>query len=256
MVGFVFWSSLHIIPTAINITAMSFRGRGASPGGRSFSGGRSSGGRGDGRGFGGGRGGRGGRGPVDDGPPAEVVGEFCTLLLLFFNQLIMYIFKNILEVGVYMHSAESEMVCRLTNAMIPYFNAGIYLENKAKVGKVEEVFGPTNKVYFTIKPDTGVNPASFKPDDKVYIGTDKLLPLARFTNEAKSGGGRGGGRGAAGGRGGRGPPGRGGGRGPPGRGGFAGGRGGGRGAPVFGRGGAGGRGGSSGFSRGGGRGRG
>lgn len=111
-----------------------------------------------------------------------------------------------------MHAAEGEMVCKLTNAMIPYFNAGIYLENKAKLGKVEEVFGPVTKVYFTIKVDTGVNATSFKLGDKVFIGTDKLLPLSRFTNEGKSGGGRGGG-------------GRGGGRGPPGRGGF------GRGAP-------------------------
>ena len=84
------------------------------------------------------------------------------------------------------------MVCRLTNAMVPYFNAGIYLENKSKVGKVEEVFGPINKVYFTIKTDTGVNASSFKADDKVYIGTDKLLPMSRFTNEQKSTGGRGG----------------------------------------------------------------
>lgn len=136
-----------------------------------------------------------------------------------------------------MHSAEGEMVCRLSNAMIPYFNAGVYLENKAKVGKVEEVFGPINKVYFTIKTDTGVNPSSFKSDDKVFIGTDKLLPLSRFTNEAKGGGGgRGGGRGA-GGRGG-------GGRGP-----LGGGRGGGRGGGF-----SGGRGGGGGFSRGGGRG--
>eukprot|EP01038_Epipyxis_sp_PR26KG_P010459 gene10459-14050_t len=194
---------------------MSFRGGGR--GGPSA--GRFSGGRGD-------RGGRGrGRGPIDDGPPAEVV-----------------------EVGVFLHSAEGEMVCRLTNAMIPYFNAGIYLENKAKVGKVEEVFGPINKVYFTIKPDVGVNAGSFKLEDKVFIGSDKLLPLSRFTNEGKSGGGRGrgagrttGGRGGAPSRGGF--PSRGGGRGPP--------RGGGR--SPFNRGG-----GSGGFSRGGrgGRGRG
>jgi H/ACA ribonucleoprotein complex subunit 1 len=144
-----------------------------------------------------------------------------------------------------MHDAEGEMVCRLTNSMIPYFNAGIYLENKSKVGKVEEVFGPVNKVYFTIKPDGGVVASSFQPDDRFFIGTDKLLSKERFTNEksAKSVGGRGGGRGG----GGRGAPrggGRGGGRG---AGGFTGGRAGGRGAPggAF-------RG--SGFSRGGGRG--
>lgn len=194
---------------------MSFRGRGGpSPSGRGGFGGRSPAGRGFSGGRGGGRGG-GGRGQQDDGPPAEVT-----------------------EVGTFMHSAESEMVCRLTHTMIPYFNAGIYLENKAKIGKVEEVFGPINKVYFTIKVDSGVNASSFKSNDKVFIALDKLLPLARFTNPGKSGGGgRGGGRGAAGGRG---PPGRGGGgRGPPGRGVF--GRGGGRGAP-------------GGFSRGGGRG--
>ena len=68
----------------------------------------------------------------------------------------------LLVAGVFLHSAEGEMVCRLTNAMIPYFNAGIYLENKSKIGKVEEIFGPINKVYFTIKPDTGVNANSFK----------------------------------------------------------------------------------------------
>lgn len=154
-----------------------------------------------------------------------------------------------------MHSAESEMVCRLTlPSKIPYFNAGIYLENKAKIGKVEEVFGPVSKVYFTIKPDAGVNANSFQPDDKVYIGTDKILPIERFTNESKGGGGgrgagRGGGRGASGGRfgspgrGGRGPPGRGfGGRGPPAGRGF-GGR---SSSPFGGRGGAGGRGGGRG----------
>lgn len=147
------------------------------------------------------------------------------------------------EVGSFMHGVEGEMVCRLTHVMIPYFNAGIYLENKSKIGKVEEVFGPINKVYFTIKPDSGVNATSFKLEDKVYIGTDKLLPMARFTNESKPAGRGAGGRGA-----GRGAPARGGGRG------FAGGRGGagGRsfGGSTFSRGG--GRGGASGFSRGGG----
>ncbi len=100
-----------------------------------------------------------------------------------------------------MHSAEGEMVCRLTNPQIPYFNAGIYLQNKSKIGKVEEILGPVNRVYFTVKPDTGVNPSSFAVDDKFYIGTDKLLPLSRFLNEGKSGGGGRGGGGRGGGRG-------------------------------------------------------
>lgn len=105
-----------------------------------------------------------------------------------------------------MHNAEGELLCRLTNSMIPYFNAGIFLENKAKIGKVEEILGPINKVFFSVKPDHGVNPASFKENDKFFIATDKLLPITRFTNESK-------GRGGGGGRGRGGPGGRGGGRG-------------------------------------------
>ena len=85
-------------------------GRGGRGGGR---GGRD-GGRGGGRGFGGG----GGRGFRDDGPPDFVV-----------------------ECGQLMHECESEMVCKVSHkeSKIPHFNAGIYLENKKKIGKVDEV---------------------------------------------------------------------------------------------------------------------
>ena len=40
-----------------------------------------------------------------------------------------------------MHECESEMVCKLIEKekKIPHFNAGIYLENKKKIGKVDEV---------------------------------------------------------------------------------------------------------------------
>ena len=40
-----------------------------------------------------------------------------------------------------MHECESEIVCKLSaqDSKIPYFNAGIYLENKKKIGKVDEV---------------------------------------------------------------------------------------------------------------------
>ena len=73
---------------------------------------------GRGGGFRGGRGGRGGRGFRDEGPPDFVV-----------------------EVGQMMHECESEMVCKLTEKenKIPYFNAPIHLENKKKIGKVDEV---------------------------------------------------------------------------------------------------------------------
>ncbi|KAI1090522.1 Gar1/Naf1 RNA binding region-domain-containing protein [Rostrohypoxylon terebratum] len=172
---------------------------------------------------------------------------------------------TILEMGSFLHACEGEMVCESVNPKVPHFNAQIFLENKTAVGKVDEVLGPINQVYFTIKPSEGIQAASFKPGDKFFIGAEKLLPLEKFLPKPKpppgapkvkkpsrGGGGRGGGRGGPmrGGRGGggfgRGGPSRGG------RGSFGGGRGGGRGGSGgFSRGGGGGGRGRGGFSRGG-----
>ncbi|KAK3399918.1 Gar1/Naf1 RNA binding region-domain-containing protein [Sordaria brevicollis] len=189
------------------------------------------GGGGGGRGgFGGGRGGRGGFGQRDDGPPAQV-----------------------LELGTFEHAVEGEMFYKSTNPKIPHFNAQVFLENKTPIGKIDEVLGPLNQVYFTVKPQTGIVATSFKPGDKVFVGSEKLLPLERFLPKPKVLGApkvKKAGRGGAGGRGGRGAP-RGGAGGRGGRGGFSS-----RGGGGFSRGGGGGfsRGGGGGFSRGGGRG--
>ncbi len=174
-------------------------------------------------GFGGGRGrggGGGGFSRAPEGPPESVV-----------------------EMGSFMHACEGELVVRSTNEKVPYFNATIFLANKTPVGKVEEIFGATTDLMFTVKPVDGVVATSFKEKDLLFIDPMKLLPMARFLPPAPGEkrppppGGRGGGRG-----------GRGGGRGAPrGRGGFS--RGGGGG---FSRGGASPRGFSrGGFSRGG-----
>jgi H/ACA ribonucleoprotein complex subunit 1 len=141
--------------------------------------------------------------------------------------------------GTFLHATEGELVCTSINPKIPYFNAPIYLENKTSIGKVDEILGPLNQVYFTVKPQEGIQAASFKQGDKFFIGGDKLLPLEKFLPRPKP------------------PPGaarvkkpRGdrGGRGGAGRGGFSRGRGAprGRGGSSFG-----GRGGSRGFSSGG-----
>ncbi|KAJ0163275.1 H/ACA ribonucleoprotein complex subunit 1 [Colletotrichum tanaceti] len=208
---------------------MSF-GRGA-PRGR---GGGGFGGRG-----GGGFGGRGGFQQRDMGPPA-----------------------TILEMGKFMHACEGEMICESINPKVPHFNAQIFLENKTAVGKVDEVLGPINQVYFTIKPSEGIQATSFKEGDKFYIGSEKLLPLEKFLPKPKPppgapkvkragrGGPARGGRGGRGGFGGRGGAPRGG-RGGSGFGGRGGGGFGGRGgAPRGGGGFSGGRG-RGGFSRGG-----
>ncbi|KAI6377122.1 H/ACA snoRNP pseudouridylase subunit [Pyricularia grisea] len=191
-------------------------------------------------------GGRGGFQQRDFGPPASVV-----------------------EMGKFVHACEGEMFCESINPKIPHFSAPIYLENKTAVGKVDEILGPLNQVFFTIKPSEGIQAGAFKAGDRFYIAQEKLLPLERFLPKPKPppgsvpkvkkpAGGRGG-RGGPGGRGRGGPRGGGfGGRGGGGGGGFSRGgggggfsRGGGRGGGGFSRGA-----GSGGFSRGGGRGRG
>ena len=163
------------------------------------------GGRGGGRG---GFSGRGGRGGFAAGPPASVI-----------------------PFGKFVHAVEGELFCAGTDPKhVPYFNAPILyvvqslcadlsLENKTQIGKVDEILGPINEVYFTIKTEPGVVATSFKSEDVVYIGDDRLLPIERFLPKPKSTvkgpkkrgatrggaaagrGGRGGGRGGFGGRG-------------------------------------------------------
>ncbi|XP_057486507.1 putative H/ACA ribonucleoprotein complex subunit 1-like protein 1 [Actinidia eriantha] len=172
------------------------RGRGGFRGGRD-------GGRFGGRGGRFGGGGRGGGRDDYNQPPEEVV-----------------------EVSTFLHDCEGDAVTKLTNEKVPYFNAPIYLQNMTQIGKVDEIFGPINESYFSIKMMEGIVATSYSAGDKFYIDPAKLLPLARFLSQPKGqtrggrGGGRGGDRGGRRGGGfrGRGPP-RGGGRsGPRGRG--------------------------------------
>jgi len=84
------------------------------------------------------------------------------------------------------------MLCHLsTPTKIPYFNAPIYLQNKTQIGKVDEILGPINEVYFTVKMEQGMMAASFKKEDKVFIGGDKLLPIERFLPKPKIAGAKG-----------------------------------------------------------------
>ncbi|KAJ3991423.1 Gar1/Naf1 RNA binding region-domain-containing protein [Lentinula boryana] len=121
------------------------------------------------RGFGRGRGqgGRGGFQQRDFGPP-----------------------ETVLEMGSCVHAVEDELLCSSTIAdKVPYFNAPIYLQNKSVIGKVDEILGPINEVYFSIKMSEGVLASSFKKGDKLFIGGDKLLPIERFLPKPKVAGG-------------------------------------------------------------------
>jgi H/ACA ribonucleoprotein complex subunit 1 len=148
----------------------------------------------------------------------------------------------VIPLGTFVHASEGMMVCKgaTADSAVPFFNACVFLENKQLVGRVDEILGPVNQMFFSVKPEQGVVATSFKAGDAVFVGNDKLLPLDRFLPKPKAitsggvkkstaprSGGRGGFRGGARGsfRGGA----RGGGRGAPRgamRGGFRGGRGG------------------------------
>ncbi|KAJ8086246.1 H/ACA snoRNP pseudouridylase subunit [Marasmius tenuissimus] len=94
---------------------------------------------------------------------------------------------TVLEVGSFIHAVEDEMLCSSSMPdKVPYFNAPIYLQNKSVIGKVDEILGPINEVYFSIKMGEGMVASSFQKGDKVYIGGDKLLPIERFLPKPKA----------------------------------------------------------------------
>lgn len=97
------------------------------------------------------------RKPIEEGPPDRVI-----------------------EVGEFLHSCEGDLVIKMTNEKIPYFNAPIYLENKTQIGKVDEIFGAINDTHVSVKCDVGIKADSFKAHDKVFINPEKLLERDRF----------------------------------------------------------------------------
>jgi H/ACA ribonucleoprotein complex subunit 1 len=129
------------------------RGRGGFPRGGAA-------GRGGG-GFSRGRGGPGGfnRGGQDQGPPSYVI-----------------------PYATFLHKSESNLVAKCTDmSRFPKFNRGVYLENKAKIGIVDEIFGPVSAFFFSIKPVEGVDPKSFKEGQALYMTPEDLLSTDRFT---------------------------------------------------------------------------
>lgn len=47
--------------------------------------------------------------------------------------------------GSFVQPTEGMIVCKLLHTRVPYFNAGIYLENKQEIGKVDDIFGPVSE---------------------------------------------------------------------------------------------------------------
>ncbi|RNF00511.1 snoRNP protein GAR1 [Trypanosoma rangeli] len=165
-------------------------------GGFGRGGGGGFGGGGGGRGFGGPRGGRGGGGRGGRGGGREAEPDPPETLEL---------------IGTFMNAAEGDLVYKVTiPEVVPRFNAFVYTENKAKIGKIDEVMGSTTDVMFSVKPVPGVQAGSISEGDSIFVSPTQITPMRIFTDPPKprgrggrGGGGRGG-RGANGGGGGRG----------------------------------------------------
>lgn len=89
--------------------------------------------------------------------------------------------------GTFLHTCrsgdETVAVCSTSDASrVPMFNAAVFNERGAMVGKVQEVFGPLSAHYFTFTPETGVQPSSFERGTVFQIREGRTLPLANFTN--------------------------------------------------------------------------
>jgi hypothetical protein len=56
------------------------------------------------------------------------------------------------------HPCEAELLCKSTIDKVPHFNAPVYLENKEKIGKVDEVLGAINGTNGGCPPDDGLAP--------------------------------------------------------------------------------------------------
>ncbi|EGC32807.1 hypothetical protein DICPUDRAFT_24643, partial [Dictyostelium purpureum] len=90
------------------------------------------------------------------------------------------------EIGSFAHPCEEQIVCNLTVAeQVPKFNCKVLSSSKSNIGTVDEIFGPTQKVYFSVKLDNGIQASSFKEGDKIFAETTSLLPIKIFLEEPK-----------------------------------------------------------------------
>ncbi|KAI4834666.1 H/ACA ribonucleoprotein complex subunit 1 [Plasmodium brasilianum] len=83
--------------------------------------------------------------------------------------------------GTFFKYCENDLVIKnkLEN-LVPYFNGRIFLENKEEIGKVDEILGPINDFFFSVKLKEGILAKSFSSDTQFYIDQSQTLPLSRF----------------------------------------------------------------------------
>jgi H/ACA ribonucleoprotein complex subunit 1 len=107
--------------------------------------------------------------------------------------------ERIEEFAKYLHPAKDNTMVfkQLHSDFVPKFASPIFLQNKEKIGTVDEIFGPINDVHLSVNPVEGIQAANFTVGSVVYIGSDRVLPARMFLEEnnpkgKQPGGGRGG----------------------------------------------------------------
>ena len=74
-----------------------------------------------------------------------------------------------IALGNMSHTCQDDLVLKVTQADVPYFNAPIYLENKEQVGKIDEIFGNLRDYFVSVKLSDTVKAKSFKKDQTLFI---------------------------------------------------------------------------------------
>ncbi len=71
------------------------------------------------------------------------------------------------EIAEFSHECEGLLIATMTTEQVPLLMRSIYLQNKNKIGKMDDIFGAINSGGIAIKPDEGIKADGFKAGDKV-----------------------------------------------------------------------------------------
>ncbi|ELA42548.1 uncharacterized protein VICG_00300 [Vittaforma corneae ATCC 50505] len=83
------------------------------------------------------------------------------------------------HLGTLVHPAGDLLVLKLGHRDIPYPNAPVLFE-KQQIGKIDEVFGPVDDVYVSVKLDPSRKAADFTANSKFEAYKDKFIFKDRF----------------------------------------------------------------------------
>ena len=83
-------------------------------------------------------------------------------------------------VAEFSHACEGMLICNVLGGNVPLLMRSIYLQNKNKIGKVDDVFGQMSRPGLAIKPDENVKAESFKAGDKLYADPQQTRPTQFF----------------------------------------------------------------------------